>query len=108
EIRSLKETLCAQQKLLQKLYNELDAEREASATAASEALSVILRLQGEKAAVKMEAEQYKRLAEEKICHAEESFAIIEDIITQKEMEVADLEYQLEGYKYRLSALGCPD
>ena len=57
EIKALKEALCAQQQLLQKLYNELDVEREASSTAASEALSMILRLQGEKAAVKMEANQ---------------------------------------------------
>ncbi|GFP94807.1 hypothetical protein PHJA_001625100 [Phtheirospermum japonicum] len=108
EISILKETLCAQQQLLQKLYNELDAEREASATSASEALSVILRLQGEKAAVKMEAEQYKRLAEEKMCHAEESFAIIEDIIYQKEMEVAALDYQVQSYRYKLLSMGCSD
>ncbi|KAG6427796.1 hypothetical protein SASPL_112043 [Salvia splendens] len=105
EIASLKNALCAQQKLLQKLYIELDAEREASATAASEALSVILRLQGEKAAVKMEAEQYKRLAEERMCHAEESFALIEDMITEKEMEVAELDYQVQTYRYQLMSMG---
>ncbi|XP_073279094.1 uncharacterized protein [Primulina huaijiensis] len=108
EVSALKETLCVQQQLLQKLYNELDAEREASATAASEALSVILRLQGEKAAVKMEAEQYKRLSEEKMCHAEESFAIIEDIIYQKEMEVTALDYQVQAYRYKLLSMGCAD
>lgn len=105
EISSLKDTLCAQQKLLQQLYHELEAEREASATAASEALSVILRLQGEKAAVKMEAEQYKRLAEEKMGFAEESFAIIEDMITEKEMEVAELDYQVQTYRYQLMSMG---
>ncbi|XP_073157709.1 uncharacterized protein [Henckelia pumila] len=108
EVSALKETLCAQQQLLQKLYNELDAEREASATAASEALSVIVRLQGEKAAVKMEAEQYKRLSEEKMCHAEESLAIIEDIIYQKEMELAALDYQVQAYRYKLLSMGCAD
>ncbi|KAL3824662.1 hypothetical protein ACJIZ3_020691 [Penstemon smallii] len=108
DISSLKDALCAQQQLLQRLYNELDAEREASASAASEALSVILRLQGEKAAIKMEAEQYKRLAEEKMCHAEESFAIIEDIIYQKEMEIATLDYQVQSYRYKLLSMGCVD
>ncbi|KAK6151547.1 hypothetical protein DH2020_014182 [Rehmannia glutinosa] len=108
DISALKDTLCAQQNLLQKLYNELDAEREASASAASEALSVILRLQGEKAAVKMEAEQYKRLSEEKMCHAEESLAIIEDIIYQKEMEIAALDCQVEAYRYKLLSMGCVD
>ncbi|KZV33988.1 hypothetical protein F511_04213 [Dorcoceras hygrometricum] len=108
EVSALKETLCAQQQLLQKLYSELDEEREASATAASEALSVILRLQREKAAVQMEAQQYKRFSEEKMCHAEESLAIIEDIIYQKEMEVAALDYQVQAYRYKLLSMGWVD
>nr|XP_043622293.1 uncharacterized protein LOC122593903 [Erigeron canadensis] len=101
----LKEALCAQQQLLQKLYNELEVERESSATAASEALAMILRLQGEKAAVKMESEQYKRLSEEKMYHAEESMEIFEDLIHQKEMEIANLDYQVQAYRYKLSSLG---
>lgn len=105
---ALKEALCAQQQLLQKLYNELDVEREASATAASEALAMILRLQGEKASVKMEAEHYKRLAEEKMFHAEESMEIFEDLIHQKEMEIANLDYQVQAYRYKLSVLGIED
>lgn len=105
---ALKEALAAQQKLLQKLYTELDVEREASSTAASEALSMILRLQGEKAAMKMEAEQYKRLAEEKMCYAEESMEIFEDLVYQKEMEVAALDYQVQSYKYKLQSLGYND
>lgn len=108
DITTLKETLQAQQQLLQTLYAELDQEREASASAASEALSMILRLQGEKAAVKMEASQYKRLAEEKMCHAEESLAIFEDLIYQKEMEIASLEFQVQALKCKLLSLGCND
>ncbi|XAR50725.1 hypothetical protein NMG60_11005134 [Bertholletia excelsa] len=108
KIKAVKEALCTQQQLLQKLYNELDVEREASATAASEALSMILRLQGEKAAVKMEASQYKRMAEEKMCHAEEALAIFQDLIYQKEMEIASLECQVQAYKFRLLSLGCSD
>ncbi|KAJ9557881.1 hypothetical protein OSB04_012495 [Centaurea solstitialis] len=105
---SLKEALCIQQRLLQKLYNELDVERESAAIAASEALSMILRLQGEKAAVKMEAEQYKRLAEEKMNHAEESMEVFEEIMYQKEMEIAALDYQVQAYRYKLSSLGYDD
>ena len=70
-IATLKEALCAQQQLLQKLYAELDVEKESSATAVSEALSMILHLQGV-----MEASQYKRMTEEEICHAEENLANI--------------------------------
>ncbi|KAL9154608.1 hypothetical protein ABFS82_10G127200 [Erythranthe guttata] len=108
EVSALKETLYAQQKLLQKLYNELDAEREASATATKETVSKIQRLEGEKSAVKMEAEQYKRVAEEKMCHVEESLAIIQDIFHQKDMEVAALSYQVEAYRYKLLSMGCAD
>ncbi|KAL6221429.1 hypothetical protein ACLB2K_009180 [Fragaria x ananassa] len=105
DITALTEALKSQQHLLQKLYADLDQEREASSTAADEALSMILRLQGEKSAVKMEANQYKRLAEEKICHAEEALAIFEDLIYQKEMEIASLEFQLQAYRYKLLSLG---
>ncbi|GKV18108.1 hypothetical protein SLEP1_g28530 [Rubroshorea leprosula] len=108
DIAVLKEALCTQQHLLQKLNVELDVEREAAATAASEALSMILRLQGEKAAVKMEAIQYKRLAEEKISHAEETIALFEELIYTKEMEISSLEYQVEAYRYMLLSMGCSD
>ncbi|CAM9001042.1 unnamed protein product [Rhodiola kirilowii] len=108
DLTALKEALNAQQQLLHKLYAELDQEREASKTAASEALSMILRLQGEKAAVEMEAKQYKRMAEEKMFHADECVAIFEDVIYQKDMEIAALECQIQAYKYKLLSLGCND
>lgn len=106
DTKALKEALCAQQQLLQNLYAELDQEREASATAASEALDMILRLQGEKAAVKMEANHYKRMAEEKIGHAEATLEYFEDLMNQKEMEMASLEFQVQAYKNKLVSLGC--
>ncbi|TXG60855.1 hypothetical protein EZV62_012218 [Acer yangbiense] len=107
-ITALKEALCAQQQLLQKLYAELDVERESSATAVNEALSMILRLQGEKSAVVMEASQYKRMTEEEICHAEETLAIYEDMMYQKEVEISALEFQVQAYKCKLQSLGCDD
>lgn len=107
-ISTLKEALRAQQQLLQKLYSELDEEREASSTAASEALSMILRLQGEKAAVKMEASQYKRMAEERMRHAEKSLSLFEELIYQKEMEIGSLEFQVQAYRYRLLSMGYSD
>ncbi|CAO2823090.1 unnamed protein product [Amaranthus hypochondriacus] len=108
EIEFLKETLHAQQELLQKLYNELDEERESSSVAADEALSMILRLQGEKAAMGMEASQYKRIAEEKMCHAQETLEIFQELIYQKEMQIASLEFQVQAYKFKLISMGCDD
>ncbi|KAL9682076.1 hypothetical protein QQ045_013869 [Rhodiola kirilowii] len=104
DLAALEETLNVQQQLLHKLYAELDQEREASETAANEALSMILRLQGEKAAVQMEAKQYKRMAEEKMFHGDECVAMFEDVIYQKDMEIAALECQIEAYKYKLLSL----
>ncbi|CAH2069590.1 unnamed protein product, partial [Thlaspi arvense] len=108
ETSGVRETMWAQQELLQKINQELDAEREASSSAASEALSMILRLQGEKAALEMEASQYKRMAEEKMCHAETSLALFEDLIYQKEMEIASLGFQVQAYRCKLLSAGCSD
>ncbi|CAL1358681.1 unnamed protein product [Linum trigynum] len=105
---SLREALHAQQQILHDLYRELDAEREAAATAASETMSMILRLQGEKSVLKMEANQYKRMAEEKMCHAEEALALCEDLMFQKEMEIASLQFQLQSYRNRLVSMGLSD
>ncbi|KAL6012197.1 hypothetical protein ACLOJK_002675 [Asimina triloba] len=107
ELAALKETIVTQQQLIQDLYFELEKEREASATAASEALSMILRLQGERAAEKMEAHQYKRMAEEKINHVEDSLGSLEELVYQKDMELASLEFQVEAYKHKLLSLGYP-
>nr|KYP59528.1 hypothetical protein KK1_014964 [Cajanus cajan] len=105
DVAVMRETLRAQQQLLEKLYAELDEEREASATAASEALDMILRLQGEKAVVKMEASHYKRMTEEKIGHAEASLEAFEDLMYQKEMQIACLEFQVQAYRHKLMSLG---
>ncbi|KAK7304141.1 hypothetical protein RJT34_15215 [Clitoria ternatea] len=106
DVSAMKDTLVAQQQLLQKLYAELDQEREASASAASEALDMILRLQGEMAAVKMEASHYKRMTEERIGHAEASIEAFDELMYQKEMEIASLEFQVQAYKHKLISLGC--
>ncbi|KAK4764912.1 hypothetical protein SAY86_026002 [Trapa natans] len=108
DLSALKEALFDQQQLLLKLHTELDVEREASASATSEALSMILRLQGEKAAVEMEASQYKRMAEEKLCHAETSLEALEELIYHKEMEITSLEFQVQAYRYKLLSLGWTD
>lgn len=108
EPSGVRETMWAQQELLQKISQELDDEREASSSAASEALSMILRLQGEKAALEMETSQYKRMAEEKMCHAETSLTLFEDLIYNKEMEIASLEFQVQAYRCKLLSVGISD
>lgn len=105
EVSALKEALCNQYIIMKKLYAELEEEREASATAASEALSMILRLQREKAVEKMESCQFKRMAEEKMRHAEDCLEFLEEVIEQNEMENSSLIYQLEIYRRKLARHG---
>ncbi|VYS53331.1 unnamed protein product [Arabidopsis thaliana] len=90
---------------VQRLEEELDAEREATATSASEATSVILRLQGEKALLAMEASQYKRMVEERMSHVELSMELLEDLNYQKEVEIKNLECELHAYRCKLMSLG---
>uniref|UniRef100_A0A1J3J3F2 GTD-binding domain-containing protein n=2 Tax=Noccaea caerulescens TaxID=107243 RepID=A0A1J3J3F2_NOCCA len=108
ETTDLKIALYERKEVVERLQDELNAEREASATSASEAMTMILRLQGEKAELAMEAGQYKRMVEEQMSHAEISFALLEDLICQKEIEVDALEYQVEAYRSQLLSLGCSD
>lgn len=102
EAESVMETLSHQELLMQKLRSELEEEREASASSANEALSMILRLQAEKAAEKMEAWQYKIMTEGKMRHDEESLLIFEDLLYQKDLEIASLKFQVEDFVDKLS------
>lgn len=108
ETTDLRIALYERKEVIERLQEELNAEREASATSASEALSMIIRLQGEKAELSMEAGQYKRMVEEQMSHAEMSFALLEDLIYQKEIEITALEYQVEAYRSQLLSLGYSD
>ncbi|KAF0900216.1 hypothetical protein E2562_028698 [Oryza meyeriana var. granulata] len=76
------------------LFMELEEEREASATAASAALSMIRKLQKEKEEQRMEAWQYKRIAEEKISHSDKALEILQEVLQQKELENSYLRNQL--------------
>ncbi|CAF2147710.1 unnamed protein product [Brassica napus] len=108
ETLDLRIALYEHKEVIERLQDELNAEREASSTSASEALSMILRLQGEKAELAREAAQYKRIAQEEMSHAEMWFAHLEDFIHQKENVITALEYQVEAYRSQLLSLGYSD
>ncbi|CAL9227522.1 unnamed protein product [Arabidopsis halleri] len=108
ETNDLRIALYERKEVIERLQEELNAEREASETSANEAMSMILRLQGEKAELAMEAGQYKRMVDEQMSHAEMSFALLEDVIYQKEIEVTALAYQVEVYRSQLLSLGFSD
>ncbi|KAL0915529.1 hypothetical protein M5K25_015955 [Dendrobium thyrsiflorum] len=105
EVIALKEALYKQAQSIQELSAELEEERKAAASGVDEALSMIFRLQEERAMEKMEASQYKRMAEAKMIHAEESLAFLKETILEKEIEIAALKFQLQSYRQNMIRVG---
>ncbi|TVU05704.1 hypothetical protein EJB05_48881 [Eragrostis curvula] len=101
----LHKAIFAQYIMMKKLFMELEEEREASATAASAALSLIRKLQKEKDAERMEAWQYKRIAEEKMNHTDGALEVLKELVEQKELEISYLRNQMQMYKHKLLDAG---
>ncbi|KAK4762162.1 hypothetical protein SAY87_030046 [Trapa incisa] len=105
EIVALRDMVGSQQEATQDLLSELEEERNASSSAANEAMSMILRLQREKAEVEMEARQFKRLAEEKMGHHQEEILALEELLCKREQSVQSLNYEAQAYKRRMISYG---
>ncbi|KAJ9181251.1 hypothetical protein P3X46_009399 [Hevea brasiliensis] len=105
ECTALRETVSSQQQAIQDLYAELEEERNASSTAANEAMSMILRLQREKAEIQMDARQFKRFAEEKMAHDQQELLAFEDILYKREQTIQSLSCEVQAYKYRMMSYG---
>lgn len=103
-IRILEQELEKEQVTRDALYLELEKERAAAATAADEAMTMILRLQSDKAAIEMEARHYQRMVEEKYAYDEEEMDILKEIIVRREREKHYLEKELEAYR-RMMVIG---
>ncbi|KAK8365128.1 hypothetical protein V6Z11_A02G032100 [Gossypium hirsutum] len=96
--RVLGQALDAEHAACAALYIELEKERSAAATAADEAMAMILRLQEEKAAIEMEAKQYRRMIEAKFTYDAEEMNILKEILLRREKEKYFLEKETESYK----------
>ncbi|MCO5609393.1 hypothetical protein L7F22_063619 [Adiantum nelumboides] len=105
EVLVLKEALRAERKAYRTLQAELDEERNAASSAANEAMSMISRLQEEKAAVLMEARQFKRMAEERELHNQEAIFLLKDMLMNKEEEALALENELVAGRQLFLAVG---
>ncbi|KAH1262166.1 Myosin-binding protein 7 [Glycine max] len=105
ECVALREMVSMQQRTIQDLNAELEEERNSSSTAANEAMSMILRLQREKAEVQMEARQFKRFAEEKMTHDQEELLSLEDLLYKREQIIQSLTCEVQAYKHRLMSFG---
>jgi hypothetical protein len=80
------------------MYLELEKERNASVTAANEAMGMIARLQEEKAAMLMEARQFRRVVEQKSMHDQEAIEGLREVIARIEEEKRELEEENKFYK----------
>ncbi|KAL0555241.1 hypothetical protein IC582_009180 [Cucumis melo] len=105
ECNALREMVSNQTQAIQDLYVELEEERNASSSAANEAMSMILRLQREKAEIQMEARQFKRFAEEKMAHDQQELAAFEDLLYKREQAIQSLTCEVQAYKHRMLSYG---
>ncbi|CAI0473644.1 unnamed protein product [Linum tenue] len=80
---------------------ELEKERMAAASAADEAMAMILRLQNEKSSSEMDAKQYRRVAEQKQEYDREVIQSLQWIIMKHEYERSLLEEKLELCRQQL-------
>ncbi|XP_071694419.1 probable myosin-binding protein 5 [Rutidosis leptorrhynchoides] len=99
-IHHLKRQVRADRRMLTVLYQELNEERNASASAANNSMAMITRLQAEKASIEMEALQYQRLMEEQAEYDQEAIQILKDMLIQKEKDIKVMEVDLEKYKQK--------
>lgn len=97
-IKLLEQALEEEQTARATLYLELEKERSAAATAADEAMAMILRLQEEKASIEMDARQYQRMIEEKTAYDAEEMSILKEILVRREREMHFLEKEIEAFR----------
>ncbi|KAL1566244.1 putative myosin-binding protein 5 isoform X2 [Salvia divinorum] len=101
----LKKQVTLDRRSMMALYMELDEERSASAVAANNAMAMITRLQEEKAAVQMEALQYKRMMEEQAEYDQEAMQKMKDMLVKREKEIKVMGYELEEQGGRYGVVG---
>ncbi|EYU18144.1 hypothetical protein ABFS82_10G063800 [Erythranthe guttata] len=105
ECNVLREMVTNQQSKIQDLMSELEEERNAASSAANETLSMIRRLQRDKAEVQMEARQFKRFAEDKMAHDQQEILRLEDLLYKREQTIQSLMCEVNAYKHRMMSYG---
>lgn len=105
ECDALREMVTCQQKTIQNLSLELEEERSASSSAANEMMSMMLRLQKEKAEIQLEFRQFKRYAEEKMAHDQHEISVMEDLLYKREMVIESLYDELQACRCKMKSYG---
>ncbi|MCO5561925.1 hypothetical protein L7F22_015551 [Adiantum nelumboides] len=95
------ENFISKQEVLCFLKQELEQERIAAESAAKEAISMILRLQVEKAALQMEARHYQEFYEARTLYDEATISQLKDVISSQEADKLILEREIDECKQTL-------
>lgn len=101
DVTGLRKSVKTERKKANEAQTELEKERMAAASAAEEAMTMILRLQSEKSCVEMQANQYRRMAEQKQQYDEAIIQSLQWIVMKHESERSLLEDQLRFCRQEL-------
>lgn len=80
---------------------EIEKERSAASSAAEEAMAMILRLQSEKSAVEIQANQFRRMVEQKQEYDQEVIESLRWTVRQLEYQKSVMEEQVLVYREKL-------
>lgn len=107
EAAALREAVAAAQETAAGLRAEVEEERLAAASAASEAMAMMLRLQREKAEVQMELRQFRRFADEKMALDAAEIDHLRALLARRARHLARLRSRLRDYRQTCLRLGIP-
>ncbi|KAI3766814.1 hypothetical protein L2E82_16888 [Cichorium intybus] len=68
-------------------------------------MSMILKLQREKAEIQIEARQFKRFSEEKMAHDQQELIALEELLYRMEQSIQSLTCEVQAYKHRMISYG---
>ncbi|BFG41299.1 hypothetical protein CerSpe_275730 [Prunus speciosa] len=94
DVLALRKSVKIERRKTNEARAELEKERMAAASAAEETMAMILRLQNEKSCIEIQANQYRRMAEQKQQYDEEVIQSLQWIIMKHESERSLLQEQL--------------
>ncbi|GMI88328.1 hypothetical protein HRI_002502100 [Hibiscus trionum] len=101
DVMALRKLVKIERRRTKAAYQDLENERLAASSAAEEAMTMILRLQNEKSLVEMDANQFKRVAEQKHEYDQQIIESLQWIVMKHESERSSLENQLQLCKQKL-------
>lgn len=101
DVMTLRRLVKIQRKKANAACAELEEERTAASSSAEEAMAMILRLQSEKSSAEIQANQFRRMAEQKLEYDQEVIESLQWTITQHESQRNLLAEQLGVYREEL-------